>query len=152
MNIAARIQEIQYVVAPAVMVSSTALLLLGLQTKFSNLASRFRALHHERRVLWLKAVRDEAEHSWLRNVQAQVEQLMRRASCVKRAILLSYAAIVCFTGTSVLLLCDVYVSFQGGRIALAVFLLGLCCVLLSALVMMFETSLFHQVLTLESAS
>ena len=59
MDITEIVQEIQYVLSPAVMVSSSALLLLGLQNKFSSLANRFRALNQEKRVLLQRAARDE---------------------------------------------------------------------------------------------
>jgi hypothetical protein len=152
MDIAQLVQEIQYVLAPAVMVSSAALLLLGLQAKFSNLASRFRGLHHERRALALKAERSAAEEERLASVQDQVEHLMRRAACVKRAIMLSYVAIACFMGSSMLLFLDVFASFHLDRGVITVFMFGLGCVLGSALVMIAETRLFYRVLTLERLS
>jgi len=40
-TVAEIVQKIQYMIAPAVMVSSSALLLLGFNNKFSNLANRF---------------------------------------------------------------------------------------------------------------
>ena len=51
MDVAKIVEEIHLVLAPAVMISSSALLLLGFQTKFSNLASRFRTLNYELREL-----------------------------------------------------------------------------------------------------
>ena len=152
MDIAQLVQEIQYVLAPAVMVSSAALLLLGFQAKFSNLANRFRGLHHERRLLSLKATRDDSEEERLRSLQEQVEHLMRRATCVKRAIVLAYLAIVCFMGSSMLMFFNVYASFHLGHGVIAVFMFGLACVLASALVMIVETRLFYKVLTLERLS
>ena len=152
MEITQLVQEIQYVLTPAVMVSSTALLLLGLQTKFSNLANRFRTLHHERRTLSLKATRDAAEEDRLRNVQEQVDHLMRRAACVKTAVLLAYSGIVCFMVSSILIFCTLSAPFPLGYGVIAAFMLGLACVLVSALVMLIETRLFHKVLTLERLS
>lgn len=152
MEIATLIQDIQYVLAPAVMVSSAALLLLGWQTKFSNLASRFRSLHHERRLLAGKADRAVADEDRLRSIQEQLDHLMRRAAHVKRAILLAYAAIVCFMASSVLIFLNVYTAAAVGQGAILVFLVGLACVLASAVVMMAETRLFYTVLTLERLS
>ena len=146
------IQGIQYALAPAVVVSSAALLLLGLQAKFSNLASRFRVLQHERRTLALQAGGDSSQTQRLGNVQAQLEQLMRRAACVKRAIMLAYAAIVCCMGSSVLIFLNVYAAFQLGHAVIGLFMLGLACVLAGALVMVEETRLFYRVLLLEQDS
>lgn len=152
MEIARTIQEIQYVLAPAIVVSSSALLLLGLQAKFSNVASRFRTLNHEKRVLSLKADRDEAEEGRLQSLSDQVDSLLRRATYVKNAILLSYVGIVCFTGTSVLLFLDVYLASQLHHGVIAVFMIGLACLLVSAVLMILETRLLHKVLTLEKGS
>jgi hypothetical protein len=152
MEIAQLVQDIQAVLAPAVMVSSAALLLLGLQAKFSNLASRFRGLHHERRLLVLKAERNAAEEERLKSVQDQAEHLMRRAACVKRAIMLSYIAIASFMGSSMLLFFDVFTSLRLDQGVVGVFIVGLGCVLGSALVMIAETRLFYTVLTLERLS
>jgi hypothetical protein len=152
MDTAGLVQTIHYVVAPAVMVSSAALLLLGLQAKFSNLANRFRGLHQERRSLSLKAARDAAEEERLRSVREQVEFLLRRAAYVKRAILLAYAAIACFVGTSVLIFFSVFAAGAWGRGAIAAFVCGLACVLASAVVMIGETRLLYKALTLERSS
>ncbi|MSR77404.1 MAG: DUF2721 domain-containing protein [Candidatus Omnitrophica bacterium] len=44
MDIAKLIQEIQYILAPAMMISSSSLLLLGFQNKFSNLTDQVKYL------------------------------------------------------------------------------------------------------------
>ena len=152
MDIGKIVQEIQYVLAPAVMVSSSALLLLGFQNKFSSLANRFRTLNHEKRLLAQKSVRDPTEANRFESLVKQIDQLMCRAGYVKNAILLSYVGIVCFTGTSVLIFLNVYTSFQIFNWITALFLLGLLCVLLSSVLMIFETSLFYQIISIERKS
>ena len=152
MEISRTIQDIQYVLAPAMMVSSAALLLLGFQAKFSNLASRFRALNHEKRLLSLKVSRDEPEEDRLRSLAEQVNSLMARTTYVKHAILLSYVGIVCFTGTSVLIFLNVYSASQWHDAVIAVFMIGLVCQLIGALLMILETQLLHKALTLEKGS
>jgi Na+/melibiose symporter-like transporter len=146
------IQDIQYALAPAIMVSSSALLLLGFQAKFSSVASRFRALTHEKRLLSLQVARDEPEESRLRSLTEQVNSLMRRATYVKHAILLSYVGIVCFAGTSVLIFLNVYWASPFHHAVIAVFMTGLACLLISALLMILETQLLHKALTLEKGS
>ncbi len=149
MGVGTLIQNIQAVLAPAVMVSSAALLLLGWHTKFSNLATRFRALHHERRLLAGKADRTDADNDRLRSVRLQLDHLLRRAACVKRAILLADAAIICFMASSALIFFSVYTAAAIGHGAMLVFVAGLACVVASAVVMMVETRLFFTVLMLE---
>jgi hypothetical protein len=152
MAITQTIQEIQYVLAPAIMVSSSALLLLGFQGKFSNLASRFRALNHEKRLLATKPNRDAAEENRLQSLEEQVESLLRRATYVKNAILLSYVGVVCFTGTSVLIFLNVYAAFELRHVVILVFMLGLASILASSILMILETTWLYRILTLEKTS
>ena len=146
------VRTIQYVLAPAVMVSSSALLLLGFQTKFSNLANRFRALNQEKRLLSERSDRSPSEEARFRSLGKQVEQLMRRATLVKRAILLTYGAIVCFAGTSVFIFLNVYTSFQLYHLIIAVFIFGFFLSLAAAVFMIQETSLFYRIIRLEKSS
>ena len=143
------IQVIQYAIAPAVMVSSSALLLLGFQNKFSNLANRFRALNQEKRFLSQKTQRDPAEEARLGNLTEQVDQLVRRASCVKNAILLTYAGIICFVSTSILIFVSNTSSSQLYRLTIGVFLLGFIFLLAASVQMILETRLFYKVISLE---
>ena len=152
MEISKIIQEIQYVLAPAVMVSSSALLLLGFQNKFSNLGSRFRALNQEKRSLAQKQTREGEEKKRFENVMRQIDQLMKRATYVKNAILLCHIGIVCFTGTSVLIFINVYTTFQLFNWIIGVFLFGLLSVLISSVLMIIEADLFYKVITLERKS
>ena len=71
-------QIIHYILTPAVMISSSALFLLGLQNRLSNLFSRFRALNHERRSLSQMASRSAKDNERLDNVVLQLDRLMRR--------------------------------------------------------------------------
>ncbi len=151
-KIAELIQSIQYMVAPAVMISSSALLLLGLQAKFSNLANRFRALQNERRLLAVREGRGSSENERLQNVETQVAYLMRRADYVKQSIVLSYAAIICFAGASVLIFLSLAYSAQLYGVVIAVFVAGFLCVLAAAAVLILEARLAYQVLLLEHSS
>ena len=152
MDISEIVKNIQYLLAPAVMVSSSALLLLGFNNKFSNLASRFRTLNQEKRQLLIKASRNEQKESRLKILLAQVDHLMLRATKVKNAVVACYAAIACFTGTSFLLFLNVYASFHLWSLIIGVFLAGMSCVFLSALWMIQETGLFYKVIAIESRS
>lgn len=143
------IQEIQYAIAPAVMVSSSALLLLGFQNKFSNLASRFRALNQEKRNLLHKAERSAAEEARLGNLTQQVEQLARRAKHVKNAIIFTYLGILCFVGTSMLIFADGYVALQLYHLTIGIFILGFVLLLASSMEMITETRLFYEIISLE---
>ena len=152
MEISAIIQQIQFVLAPAVMISSVALLLLGFQNKFSNLANRFRVLNHEKRILNQKQHRDSIDDGRLQNLLSQIEFLVRRAAHVKNVILLSYAGIVCFILTSVTIFLGVYATQQFFPIILGFFLLGLLLILIAAVTEIIEVALAFKVIDLESKS
>ncbi len=152
MDISKVIQEIQYILAPAFMISSAALLLLGFQNKFSALANRFRVLNHEKQQLWQKVNRSQAEEARLSNLKDQVEHLFRRASLVKNAILFTYGSIVFFTGTSVLILFSIYSSRLLHVFIIAAFAMGLFLLFMTAVIMLVEAGLFYHVLTLEKKS
>jgi len=146
------VQDIQYVLAPAVMVSSSALLLLGFQNKFSNLASRFRVLNQEKRSLSGKKGKENKEEIRMKNLDKQIGNLMSRGRYVKNAIILAYAAIVCFTGTSILIFLNVYGAPGLHHLVISVFLLGLFCILVGSVFIIFETNLFYRTLVLEKES
>ena len=152
MDVATLTQQIQYVLTPAVMISSAALFLLGFQNKFSSLAGRFRVLNHERRVLFLKRHRDEADNERLENLNSQIASLVRRAWQVKNVILLTYAAIVCFVVTSVLIFLNVYFKFVLYHVIVAVFIMGVLLLLAGAFLMMAEVALAFHIIKLESRS
>lgn len=151
-EVAQTVQNIQYVLAPAVMVSSAALLTMGLQTKFSNLANRLRALNSERRVLNLKHPRESGEAVRLESLEGQIDHLMRRARYIKNAIVGFFASILCFAATSILIFLDVYAKFPAGGITVAVFILGLGLVLASVVLLIQEASISYRVIELERKS
>ncbi len=152
MNFGEIVQEIQYVLAPAIMVSSAALLLLGFQNKFATLASRFRALNQERRALAVKNFRTKEENERFDNLVTQVNHLHERATCVKNAILLTYLSIVCFVLTSVLLFVSIHANLQFFQFIITLFLVGLVLILATSLIMIKEISIAFKVVTLEKKS
>ena len=152
MEIAETVQNIQYVLAPAVMVSSSSLLTMGLQTKFSNLANRLRALNSERRILTLKSPRETGEAIRLESVKGQLDHLMKRARYVKNAIIGLFASILCFAGTSILIFIDVYSYYPVGGITVIAFVAGLALVVLSILFLIQEAAISFRVIELERNS
>ena len=146
------VQEIQYVLAPAIMISSASLLLLGFQNKFSSLVNRFRVLNHEKRLLEQNKSRNLTEEERLDNLLRQVGGLVSRATHVKNAIILTYGAILCFVATSILLFLNLYTFIQSFTPTIACFLIGLLLILISSLLMMVEVALAFRIVTLEYES
>ena len=151
-EIAEVVQNIQYMVTPAVMVSSAALLLLALHTKFSNLANRFRGLEIERRGLAGKETRGVTEHKRLESLERQVAYLLRRANYIQKSIILAYTAIICFAGASILIILSVVFSLKLQGLVIAVFVGGFLCILVSAIVLIIEIQLAYAILLLERRS
>ena len=145
-------KKIEYMVAPAIMVSSSALLLLGYQNKFSALFNRFRSLNQERRLLVQKIKRESAEEDRLGNLKAQLGRLFKRATHVKNAIVLTYSAIICFLATSVFLFLNTYTEAQFSYLTISFFLAGLICVFASSILMIVEVVISFNILQLESKS
>ena len=146
------VQEIQYMLTPAIMISSAALLLLGFQNKFSALFNRFRALNEGRRRLAQKEARNPLENTRLENLEEQLNHLMKRATYVKNAILLTYSAILCFVSTSLLLFLNTYTALGLLNFVMIFFLTGLLLVLVSSIFMLIEAGIAFNIMKLERKS
>ncbi|MBI3999160.1 MAG: DUF2721 domain-containing protein [Candidatus Omnitrophica bacterium] len=149
MELSKTVQEIQYMLAPAIMISSSALLLLGFQNKFSSLFNRFRALNQEKRSLDQKPSRNEVENKRLENLREQLARIFGRASYVKNAIFATYTAIVCFIATSIFLFLNIYSPLKLPYLTICFFLLGLILILASSFFMLIETRISFRILLLE---
>lgn len=152
MQAAQFVQEIQYALAPAILISSSALLLLGFQNKFSALVNRFRALNQERRVILRNPKCSDQENKRLLNLTEQVDHLMLRATHVKNAILLTYAAIVSFVGTSIFIFAGIYTKASFLSLAVVVFAIGLILIFVTSILMMIEIGLAFHIVTIERKS
>jgi hypothetical protein len=86
--------------APAVAMSTAALLATGLQARYGEIVKRIRALADERRELGAKDALTSAEGERHFSLQGQLTILMRRARLMQSAIMLIYLSIFCFLATS----------------------------------------------------
>ncbi|OGW90223.1 MAG: hypothetical protein A3A73_04880 [Omnitrophica bacterium RIFCSPLOWO2_01_FULL_50_24] len=145
-------QIIHYILTPAVMISSSALFLLGLQNRLSNLFSRFRALNHERRSLSQMASRSAKDNERLDNVVLQLDRLMRRVRYVKNAVICLYLAVVAFIGTSLCLFLTRYAFLPLVKTALFIFFAGLLFMLLALVLLISEVTIAYYILRLEQRS
>lgn len=146
------VQVIQTTLAPAVMISSAALLLLGFQNKFSALFDRFRTLNEEKRELKKKPRRDDFEEDRLNNIEEQLTRLTRRARHVKNAILCAHSAMISFLLTSLFLFWSTYARFNFDYITLAFFGAGLALIVLAAISIIVEVMISYNILTIEKKS
>lgn len=152
MDISILTQEIQAILAPAVLISCSALFLMGFQTKFSNLANRFRLLNHEKQSLEEQSNRTSKQESRLTNLKIQISIIFRRALLVKNAIVITYFCIFLFTGISIFILCSFYFPLDFHFLIIVVFSLGLLLLLTTSILMILEANLFFDVIKLENKS
>lgn len=152
MDISVLTQEIQSIVAPGVLISCSALLLLGFQTKFSNIANRFRLLNQEEQILNEQTNRSANQEIRFSNLKLQIEYLFRRSRLLRNAILMAYLCILFFVGTSILILCSTYSSWDLRIMIISVFSLGLFTLFTAIMIMIIETNLFFEVIHLEKKS
>jgi hypothetical protein len=95
---------IQAILAPAVMISGVALLLLTLNARHSVLVNRIRLLDDEERELGKKLAKignlDEADSMRLKSVRNQLNLLLPRLSYVRNGMLCHVLAVILFVLTS----------------------------------------------------
>jgi hypothetical protein len=99
-DVAQAAQAINGMLAPAIMISASALIILALQGKYSQLIDRLRTLNDERRRL--KQLPQPSEQR-LANVVAQIEMILIRARLVRNSIVSLYLAIMLFVLSSIMI-------------------------------------------------
>jgi len=108
------IQAIQAILAPALGISATALLLLGLQNRYSLIINRMRLLNEERRryssKLAQKTDLEYSENIRHMSVLSQIHKMMVRCKEVRNAILLIQGSILLFVLTSVFIALNLFIS------------------------------------------
>lgn len=143
---------IQIILAPAVMISSTALFLLGLNARYISIISRIRTLNSEKRELTGDpSVRppliDRARHA---SINAQLRTLFRSAWCIRISILCQVLAACAFVLTSLLLGLDVLMNTQIFlAVPLYLFMSGIFLMLLGVLLLGVDMIVGFQVLSVE---
>jgi hypothetical protein len=130
------LQAIQAILAPALGISAVGLLLLALNSRYSNIINRIRLLHEEKRK-YIKQIVENVEMSFTDNaryisITNQSKELLVRSRYVRNAILLLQLAIALFVLTSVMIGLNLFIAvplFQS--LSLVVFVLGMTMVLVA---------------------
>ncbi|MEM2942842.1 MAG: DUF2721 domain-containing protein [Candidatus Bathyarchaeia archaeon] len=111
MEISELMNTLQATLGSVVMISSSALICLIIQTRYGRVVDRIRYLLSERRNLQQEVVKEQATAadtdfvmSRLSNIDAQIELLLRRGLKLKRALFLAFSAVFSFIFTSFLTL------------------------------------------------
>ncbi len=132
------IQAIEAILAPALGISATALLLLSLQNRYSLIINRIRLLNEERRRYSHKLVEksslDYDENVRHISVLNQIQKMLERCRDVRNAILCIQGSILLFVITSVLIAINLFVSSAWFKyLPVLIFAAGMLMVLIGIL-------------------
>lgn len=148
------VKMIQFMLAPAVMISACGLLLLGVGNRYSSIANRIRLLNDERRRLILK-IKDGKELDFLESnrlasLKKQLNQLFSRLGFVKNCIISYSTAIFLFILTSFLIGIDLIFDIQSGTVLMMfTFILGMISVGVGIVFALREIIQGHRVIEIE---
>lgn len=120
---------IQSMLAPSVMISCSALLLLSLVPRLSRVVDRIRILNQEKIAIAKKQKRDEIEQERFDSIEHQGALLVSRARLLKRSSGATLLAIFLFVITSVLIGISFALKVNLVTLTLGVFLVGMIIIL-----------------------
>jgi hypothetical protein len=108
------IQAIQAILAPALGISATALLMLSVQNRYSLTINRLRLLNEERRRFSVK-ITEKSELSYTEqirfsSVQNQIDRIFKRCMELRNAILLMQISIMLFVLSSLAISINLFTS------------------------------------------
>ncbi len=132
------VEAIQAILAPALGISATALLLLSLQNRYSLIINRIRLLNEERRRYSLKVV-EKSELGYSENIRHisvmnQIRKMLARCRDVRNSILFIQGSILLFVLSSVFIAVNLFVSSRFLRyLPLILFAVGMLFVLAGVL-------------------
>lgn len=147
------IQLIQFMLAPAVMISACGLLLLGINNKYSLVVNRIRLLNEERRKFKKKIGSESYEtedNVRLESISKQLVLLVYRVKLVRNSVL-SYTIAVALFVLSSLLIGVAFFSrtFDLDYIILTSFLIGMIAVFAGIIFAMWETKRGYEIVKFE---
>ena len=147
------IQLIQFMLAPAVMISACGLLLLGINNKYSIVVNRIRLLNEERRRTKKKIGGESYEtedNIRLESISKQLVLLVYRIKLVRNSVLSYTVAVALFILSSLLIGMAFFTkSFDLDFIILASFLVGMVAVFTGIVFAMFETKRGYEIVKFE---
>lgn len=154
-DVATATQTIQAILAPAVMITGVALLLLTLNTRHSTLVNRIRLLDDEERDLKKKLAKmgdlDETENLRLRSIRDQLNLLLPRLSYVRNGMLCNLLAVIFFVLTSFSIGLQYFSVSTNAAQAMtnATFIAGMFLVLIGVTFLAIETYVSYKVILVE---
>lgn len=147
------IELIQYMLAPAVMISACGLLLLGINNKYSLVVNRIRLLNEERRKITKKAGNEKFEvedNVRLESITRQLDRLVFRVKLVRNAVLAYTTAIGFFILTSFFIGIEFFTKAVDLDVLILIgFLFGMIAVFAGILYALFETRKGYEIVRFE---
>jgi hypothetical protein len=147
------IQIIQLILAPAVMINASGLLILSISNKFSTVLNRIRLLNDERRrILHVASERplQTQENQRLNSLMKQLEGLVFRSRMIRNSIACYIFSVALFVLSSLLIgISTVFPIIQLRVFILLIFLLGMIIVLIGVLYMGFDVFKGYRIVEFE---
>jgi len=144
---------IQFMLAPAVMISACGLLLLGINNRYSLVVNRIRLLNEEKRKLFIKVGGNPlstTENLRLASIARQIELLIYRVRLIRNSVLCYVAAVALFVLTSMLLGIGYLFSLYYLNFPIVIaFLIGMILVLAGAFFAGFESKKGYDIIKFE---
>lgn len=143
------IQSISVAMTPAVLFTASALLLAGLQNKYSTLIQAVRSLNDERR----RFLQEKSLAAWqtdrLKSIDSQIPHLLARAKLVRDAVFMLYLGTLLFLLSSFV----IGLAYMGWApmavLVVGLFALGLAGLIVGILFALAEARLSYRVVKLE---
>lgn len=128
------IEAIQAILAPALGISATALLLLNMHNRYTSTINRIRLLNEERRRYHIKISRNEEpgpyEQFRYSSISSQLTMLTQRCKEIRNAILYTMGSILLFVLTSIRISINIFFTSNLLRmVPILVFSAGMILVL-----------------------
>jgi len=148
------LQAIQAILAPALGISAVGLLLLMLNSRYSNIINRIRLLHEEKRK-YLKQIAENVELSYtdksrFMSITNQSKELLVRSRYVRNAMLLLQMSIALFVLTSVTIGLTLFISIPFIQtLPLVLFIIGMIGVLVAVSFAGLEVYLSYKIVLIE---
>jgi hypothetical protein len=154
-DVATAIQAIQAILAPAVMITGVALLLLTLNARHSVVVNRIRLLDDEKRFLAKKLRKegklDDTENERLESIENQLDLLLPRLAYVRNGMLCHMLSVLFFVLTSFSIALG-YFSFSTGLTQTMInvtFIAGMLLVLCGVAFLSVEIYVSYRVILIE---
>jgi VIT1/CCC1 family predicted Fe2+/Mn2+ transporter len=144
---------IQLMLSPAVMISACGLLLLGANTKYSNVLNRIRLLNDEKRRLVIKTAdhgTTPEENVRIESTSRQMHRLNARAKLVRNSVISYTIAAGFFVISSLLIGLALFVGFvEINYISTSAFLVGMVMVFIGIIFGVLESRKGYEIVQLE---